>query len=485
MIGVGISPYNRRFISTGIPTQAEATALFDRATVLGSSFPDVDKPYVNSAIYYLKQTGQWTQLDSIGKFDVHSRIAALIDWKDPSRSFTTAGDYAGDFTAYSGFLGNNASFRIDTGLNFSTGTWNYTQNSAIKGLCINSNDTTASKIDLSAESALAAGISVFLSSATTPTTYSASNNGNDGISHKSFQRRGWHITKRTASNSYIFHKNGQTPNKTPKTTVSTAIPNLNINLLARNQAGVYSAFSPRRITGVFFGSGSCDAQYVVNGLNIWSRYSGTLATKAVIIDGNSFTQNGTYVDRFYSSYLASNTISDFTQGLSGIRTTEMVANFPTTIGRIRLDNYSNKVLFVWELTNEMYESGNDLDATYDSIVDYCNLARTTFGSDLKIIVGTCLPRKGSNAITPALRQNPLDLYDTTTLNGRIRTNYATFCDALADVASDATMGVDSGGVAGVGEMDTTYYTADQIHPTTVGYQYLADNYITPAINAYL
>lgn len=485
MIGVGISPYNRRFISTGIPTQAEATALFDRATVLGSSFPDVDKPYVNSAIYYLKQTGQWTQLDSIGKFDVHSRIAALIDWKDPSRSFTTVGDYAGDFTAYTGFLGNNASFRIDTGLNFSTGTWNYTQNSAIKGICINSNDTTASKIDLSAESALAAGISFFMQGATTPTIYSASNNANDGVTHKAYQRRGWHISKRAGAAAYNYYKNGQKPNKTDRTTASTAPPNLNVNLLARNQAGVYSAFSPRRHTGMFFGSGSCDAQYVVNGLNIWSRYSGTLATKAVIIDGNSFTQAGIYVDRFYSSYIANNTISDFTQGLVGIRMTTMTLDFPNTIGKIRLDGYSNKVLFVWELTNEMQASGNDINATYTSLVDYCNLARTTFGSSLKIIVGTCLPRKGSSAITPALRQNPLDLYDTTTLNGRIRTNYATFCDALADVASDATMGVDSGGVAGVGEMDTTYYTADQIHPTTVGYQYLADNYITPAINAYL
>lgn len=485
MIGIGISPFRRKLPASGIPTQAEATALFDRATVLGSSFPDADKPYINEAIYYLKQTGQWTLLDSIGKFDVHSRVAALIDWKDPSRSFTTVGDYAGDFTAYSGFKGNNASFRIDTGLNFSTGTWNYTQNSAIKGICINSNDTTASKIDLSAETALAAGISFFMQGATTPSMYSASNNGNDGITHKAYQRRGWHISKRTGASAYNYYKNGQTPNKTDRTTTSTSIPNLNINLLARNQNGTYSAFSPRIHSGAFFGAGTCDAQYVVNGLNIWSAYAGTLATKAVIIDGNSFTQAGVYVDKFYSYYLANNTISDFTQGLTGIRMSTMLSNFPSTIGKIRLNSYSKKVLFVWELTNEMQASGNDVDVTYNSLVDYCNLARTTFGTDLKIIVGTCLPRKGSSAITPALRQNPLDLYDTSTLNGRIRTNYATFCDALADVASDATMGVDSGGVAGVGEMNTTYYTADQIHPTTVGYEYLADNYIKPAIDAYL
>lgn len=467
------------------PFDKDALILFKKWDSLGVSAPSADKPYISRAISYLKSKGVWNELDALFVFDVHARGAALVDWKNPnSRTASTVGDYAGDFTAYSGFLGNNASFAIQTNFNPGDGgTYKYTQNSACKGLFVNSNDTTASKIDMSAETALAAGINVFLNNTGNPTTYSASNNANDIISFKTFQRRGWHITKRTGAASYNFYKNGQTYNRTAKTTASTAVPNLNINILRRNMNGVFSAYSPRRIPGAFFGSGNFEPAHLINGVKIWNQHSGILATKALIIDGNSFTAAGTYVDTIYGNYIASNTVTDFTQGLAGIRMTEMVTNFPTSIGLIDLSGYAKKVLFVWELTNEMYEGGNNVTATYNSLVNYCNLARATHGSDLKIVVATCMPRGGSNPITPALRQNPLNLNDTSTLNGLIRTNYASFCDAIADTASDPTMGIDSGGVAGVGEKNTTYYGGDEIHPTTAGYQLLANTYIYPAINA--
>lgn len=473
-------------INTGLPTQAEATALFDRATALGSPFPDADKPYVNEAIYYLKQTDQWAQLDSIGKFDVHSRIAALIDWKNPSRSFTTAGDYTGDFTAYSGFKGNNTSFRIDTGLNFSTGAWNYTRNSAIKGVYVDSNETGSTKLELSNESASNAGITTLMQGSATPkTVVHATNNGSDLNFVPIVQLYGWQISKRDNSANYVVLKNGINISRYTKETASTAIPNANINLLCRNIGGVYSQFSTRRIKGFFAGGGSADAIKIVNGLNKHSLGMNSIPKKAVLVDGNSFTRYGHYIDKVFRNYGASNLVADFVQGEVGRTTAEMTADFTATIGSVVLTGYTHKVLFAWEVTNDMYANASNATTTYNNLVAYCQQARATFGSDLKIIVGTCLPRGGSNPITAANRQNPLDLYDATTLNGKIRNNADGAWDAVCDVASDATMGVDSGGVAGVGEKNTTYYDVDEIHPTTTGYQYLADNYIYASINAYL
>lgn len=486
MIGIGISPFRRKLPASGIPTQVEATALFDRATALGSSFPDADKPYVNEAIYYLKQNGQWNLLDSIAKFDVHSRTAALIDWKDPSRSFTTVGNYAGDFTAYSGFKGNNASFRIDTGLNFSTGTWNYTRDSAIKGVYIDSNETGSTKLELSNESASNAGITTLIQGSATPkSVVHAMNNGSDLNFVPIVQLYGWQISKRSLSTEYEVLKNGISISRVPKVTSSIAIPNANINLLCRNIAGVYSQFSTRRIKGFFAGGGTVDSIKVVNGLNIHSLGMNSIPKKAVLVDGNSFTRYGHYIDKVFRNYGASNLVADFVQGEVGRTTAEMTADFSTTIGAVRLTGYTNKVLFAWEVTNDMYANSSNVTTTYNNLVTYCQQARATFGSDLKIIVGTCLPRGGSNPITPANRQNPLDLNDPATLNGKIRLNADGAWDAVCDVASDATMGVDSGGVAGVGEKNTTYYDSDEIHPTTLGYQYLADNYIYASINAYL
>jgi len=147
--------------------------------------------------------------------------------------------------------------------------------------------------------------------------------------------------------------------------------------------------------------------------------------------------------------------------------------------------FYKKVLFMWELTNDMVSNASNATTCYNNLVSYCSQVRA-LQPDLKIIVATTMPRNAAQ-ITNANRQNDANLLDDTTLNGKIRNHLVQdgFADAICDTASDLIMGIYSNGVAGVGEKNTTYYNVDEVHPNATGYNYLADNYITASINAFL
>jgi lysophospholipase L1-like esterase len=116
----------------------------------------------------------------------------------------------------------------------------------------------------------------------------------------------------------------------------------------------------------------------------------------------------------------------------------------------------NQVLVVWAGTNDIYFGATGA-ATYALLAAYC-AARRAVG--FKVVVLTCLPR--SNAGTPAGFNT-----DRATLNTSIRANWATFADALADVAADSRIGDDGD------ELDTTYFDADKVHMNATGYGVIA------------
>lgn len=448
-----------------------AQELFNRWDSLGCSASETDKAKYSEAIDYLINKGVWDSLECIFKFDVHHKIAALVNWKNPQHLATIVGDYAGSFIPYKGFDGNGTSFKINTNYNPYNSTL-YTLNNCMKGIYINSNETQ-SRVDLSSESATSNGLNVYLQNNNTPkSVLTLCNNANDLYYSPILQAYGWHVSTRANASEYESLKNGVSITKLARAKSSTSIPNQNVYLFCKNVNGTFSAYSNKIISGAFFGA-KCNQLEVINGLNIWGRYSGSVPSKLLMIDGNSLTKAAYWVDRMLRNYGSSNYVNEVCQAKVGIRTNEMYYAFPNTLGKVKSDIYSKKILVVWELTNDFYLGGQNVDSAYTHLVDYCNQAKAIHGEDLIILVGTCLPR---DYMTPALRQE---------LNTRIRNNYTTFATDLIDVGGDSLVGVDSYGVNGVGERNTLYFGADKTHMTITGYNYVSDNYFYPKIDFYL
>lgn len=459
--------------------EPEALLYFSSVTANGFSLDQETKLLYNSLIKELKNNGQWSLLDTLFIDATVSKNAALVDIKTPSRIAVITNDYAGSFTAPIGFNGN-ASFRINTNFNPGDGgTYNYTQNSASHAVYLNSTDNLSTYVDVSAETGAYIGLGITALFGSGKATR-AGTSGNFSTSNGSSQQGyGFHGAKCFSNILQIVHKNGVLQNDAA--VASAAIPNLNITRFCRNLNGVFSLYSQRKQSAYYAGGNLNDA-LVQTAIEKFLIAKGAAPKKQVLIHGNSFTATATYVNKFFGYYTASNLVAGFVKGTSGITTPSLTAEFSTYMQPAVRSYYTNQILFIWELTNDFATNGNDVTLTYNNLVAYCNQARAA--GVKKIVVGTMLPR-GSVGANNALRQNDADLYDNATLNGKIRNNYLSFADGIADAASDPIMGIYSNGVPGVGERNTTYYLGDQLHPTTTGYNYLADNYVYPAINSFL
>lgn len=106
-------------------------------------------------------------------------------------------------------------------------------------------------------------------------------------------------------------------------------------------------------------------------------------------------------------------------------------------------------------TNDLF-FGADAATTYNRLVTYCTNRRA---AGWKVVVFTILPRSDS---APGSFEA-----DRQTVNTSIRNGWATFADALADIASDTRIG-DSGDETG------PYYSGDNVHPSSRGYQVIAE-----------
>jgi len=183
----------------------------------------------------------------------------------------------------------------------------------------------------------------------------------------------------------------------------------------------------------------------------------------IVFDGNSMT------DATYSSYPAT-TVAALTDtwtsqnfGVSGQTTIEMIADAAAQIDVLYDTNMLKNVVVFWEVANDLYFGATRADAQA-RMVQYCQ-ARQAAG--WKVVVLTLLPRSKFDTLTYE--------DDRTAINSYIRANYATFADAVADVAGDSRIG-DNGDCD-----DTTYYT-DGCHMTTAGYNIVAE-IVAATINA--
>jgi lysophospholipase L1-like esterase len=180
----------------------------------------------------------------------------------------------------------------------------------------------------------------------------------------------------------------------------------------------------------------------------------------VICDGNSLTYGiniganpGNYPDQLQS--LLGDTWTVKNVGVSSQSTPAMTTAAPSRVDA-NFGSATNKVTVCWEGTNHLF-FGATATAAYDALVAYC-AARQADGQ--QVVICTILPRSSSG--TPVSFEA-----DRQTLNSNIVANWATFADALADIAADSRIG-DAGD-----ESDLTYYLNDLVHLNSAGYGVVA------------
>lgn len=478
---------NRRVVLQKIQGFApESLALFAKWESLGTPASETRKTIVNNTIVALKGAGIWNELDCYYSWAAHSKLAACVDWKNPNtRSATLNTDYAGSFVT-DNYMVSNGTFWVDTNYNPGDGgTYKFQRNDNSFGTYFKDhNNTAANVLDLSATIAANNGNELFITGSFSVT---GENNTSVNRAASNYTVAGLKSVKRTASNLWKFENGGYDPyagSTTYNPDASTAIPNLNFYQCCRNVNGVRSLFSVKRYCYTFFGSSLIDAFTLNNIINI--NYLTPLTinlSKRIMFNGNSFTAANTYIQRSLVNINQYSSLDINVRGISGQTTVQMQTDAVNKVFNKYTTAYSKDVLFAWELTNDMAANASNVTTCYNNMVNYCIAARAAL-PNIKIVVATMLPRTG---VTNSNRQNDSNLLDDTTLNGKIRNHLVQdgYCDAVCDVASDVIMGIYSNGVPGVGEKNTIYYNVDEIHPNTTGYNYLADNYITASLNAFL
>jgi hypothetical protein len=122
-------------ISQGSAFDADYQAVLDRASTLGYTAPSAAQQTLqNTLVEDLKTAGVWSKLDAFYLFatDGDSDYATL-NFVAPS-SFQATKTNSPTFTADEGFTGDGVSAYLDTNLNASTDTTNYTQDDASFGV---------------------------------------------------------------------------------------------------------------------------------------------------------------------------------------------------------------------------------------------------------------------------------------------------------------------------------------------------------------
>lgn len=114
------------------------------------------------------------------------------------------------------------------------------------------------------------------------------------------------------------------------------------------------------------------------------------------------------------------------------------------------------IVVMWEISNDLYGGG----VVADALTRYATWCQKARDEGYKVIAATVLPRSGGS---PPVTFEA----DRQTANTSVRANWATYADALADIAADTRIG-DPGD-----DLDTTYYNADATHLNATGYGVVA------------
>lgn len=188
-----------------------------------------------------------------------------------------------------------------------------------------------------------------------------------------------------------------------------------------------------------------------------------LALGTVVCDGDSQIStaiggSGTFVwEKVKASIGANNSIRNF--GSGGLTLANLNSDAATEIDP-SYDDIRTSVSIVWAGTNDLF-AGATGATTYSRLLTYCAERRA---AGWKVIVLTATPRSDTGTAAG---------YDAERLafNSSVRTNWATFADALVDIGNTTNY-------ANAGdELNTTYF-GDKVHLTNTGRTAVASMIVT-------
>ena len=189
-------------------------------------------------------------------------------------------------------------------------------------------------------------------------------------------------------------------------------------------------------------------------------------TKNIVFEGDSLTEGYTMVgsgtatgDTYPGRVIAGLTALGYiASGTNLGRYNDELSNLETQIQTIttKLDALSHRnIACVWIGSNDLYTfTGTQV---HTALISYCNKLRTM---GYRVVVSTITPRSTypTNWDTERLALNTL-----------IRNNYQTYADKLVDLANVTELNTNIG---------SSPYYIDDVHFSAVGYQIVADNFIT-------
>lgn len=193
------------------------------------------------------------------------------------------------------------------------------------------------------------------------------------------------------------------------------------------------------------------------GINFFFNYSPTTTPQAVFT-GDSLT-NGQGVTPF-ENFLSTNiTYAVTNYGIGNITAQQ---NMSLLNNRERVSyapQAKSNISYIWNGTNDVATHGRTPQQTVDAILQECSLMHS-FG--FKTIAATMISRTG---------------YDPSKnlVNGLLRAQALTQCDALSDIAANPLIGADGANSATPGTIEacpggTTYFQSDCVHLTQSGQQ---------------
>lgn len=194
------------------------------------------------------------------------------------------------------------------------------------------------------------------------------------------------------------------------------------------------------------------------------------ANPFVLFEGDSLTQgvNTTLNTQEYPDLVATALQSSFAQNYRNFAVAG--SGFPDLTNRASIiDSYlqpgrgpGKNILVVWAGTNDINLGGLTSSAALTRMQTYCQ-ARQLAG--WKVVVLTMLPVTSSTTTETS----------RIAFNTSVRSNWQNFANALADVGGDANIGAPGANT------NTTYYNADLIHLTPLGYTIVA-GYVQTALS---
>ena len=194
--------------------------------------------------------GDWQTKDIFYITSAQSAADSLINWINPgTHDLTIVNLLAGNFTAYRGWTGNGVNGYLNTNYNPNTDGVNYLLDSASFGVYVRT-DVEELRTDIGIQSA---GTVSFLSPRRAIDVMECRINDNVQLISANTDSRGFYVVSRTGANARAVYKNRISMGNDAQ--VSIAIPNEDVYVLCRNNAGVSVDFSTKQIAAAFAGGG--------------------------------------------------------------------------------------------------------------------------------------------------------------------------------------------------------------------------------------